>query len=782
MMRKAVCGVLAGAMTAGAVVTGAWGQCESWTDVFRPETFGSSISAVAVFDNGSGPRLIVSGSFDRVGDEPISGVASWDGPEWSSFGWVEAFGPTVLEADHSGDEPRLFAWSPGEKETVFVFEAGQWRRLPPIGESWIEVLRFLVADTQAGSRVFACGRFFFDEGFAPVVEWDGEAWIPFITRESSRGEHANDMLWIDDEDGGSLYVGGCFSLPAEDWEDWEFNLARWDGQEWHGLGWSDWPIINRLAAFDDGSGERLYVSYFDGVSRLVGSEWETVADGRYWGHTVFTDLPFGDGEDLVWNGSAYPDGHTRLWRWNGGEPQQVGGVVDGKILTSIRDEGGTFGGGLIAGGAFRSVDGKATSKLASFDGQEWHAHPGVLPTRGVPDAISVHRTLRTEGDELGGRLFVGADGDNKGLHEWNGESWMTISPEGAPRFTPVTFARGDVGEGERLYVGGDISSGGQPRLVNIASWDGAVWSAVTDRRPNGVVRSLLVADVFGDDLLFAGGEFERIGSDDVNYIAVFDGRDWAAMGVGLDRPVHAMAIHDDGLGPALYVAGDFEYAGGAPASHVAHWDGESWSPVGEGLSRRFMQARVTALAVADLGEGPRLFAAGTFNRSGETHLWYVAVWDGESWQPLGEGLSPQVFSLGIVETPEGSRLLAGGAFVIRRDGSQPGVAAWDGSTWTPFAGGADGEVRDIWSGGRGLYMAGEFELVGGTGSDGVAGWGCLPGSCRADWDEDGHTDSRDVVAYLRDWAAGRDRADTDGDGDIDEADFVLFLAEWSAGC
>ena len=44
---------------------------------------------------------------------------------------------------------------------------------------------------------------------------------------------------------------------------------------------------------------------------------------------------------------------------------------------------------------------------------------------------------------------------------------------------------------------------------------------------------------------------------------------------GLDRQVHALIVHDDGLGgePALYAGGEFTLAGGLPARGVAKWDG-----------------------------------------------------------------------------------------------------------------------------------------------------------------------------------------------------------------
>ena len=46
--------------------------------------------------------------------------------------------------------------------------------------------------------------------------------------------------------------------------------------------------------------------------------------------------------------------------------------------------------------------------------------------------------------------------------------------------------------------------------------------------------------------------------------------------------VRAMVVFDDGDGPALYAAGSFDSAGGQPVGRIARWDGTRWSPLGAG--------------------------------------------------------------------------------------------------------------------------------------------------------------------------------------------------------
>jgi DNA-binding beta-propeller fold protein YncE len=56
------------------------------------------------------------------------------------------------------------------------------------------------------------------------------------------------------------------------------------------------------------------------------------------------------------------------------------------------------------------------------------------------------------------------------------------------------------------------------------------------------------------------------------------------------------------------------------------------------------------------------------------------------------------------------------------------------------------------------------------------------GECIADWNGDGAADTRDVTAFLNDWAAGENDADVNGDGTVDSRDVITFLNAWNAGC
>ncbi|HZM00765.1 MAG TPA: hypothetical protein VFD43_10980, partial [Planctomycetota bacterium] len=115
-------------------------------------------------------------------------------------------------------------------------------------------------------------------------------------------------------------------------------------------------------------------------------------------------------------------------------------------------------------------------------------------------------------------------------------------------------------------------------------------------------------------------------------IARWDGRTWSALGAGIGGNfphVRALAVFDDGRGAALYAGGGFSSAGSVHARHIARWDGTSWSALGSSLSGGY--GGVEALAVFDDGQGPALFAGGGFTQAGGEPAALVARWDGANW-------------------------------------------------------------------------------------------------------------------------------------------------------
>ncbi len=262
-----------------------------------------------------------------------------------------------------------------------------------------------------------------------------------------------------------------------------------------------------------------------------------------------------------------------------------------------------------------------------------------------------------------------------------------------------------LGGGPALYAAGDFSrAGAHVGVGKIARWDGERWSPLGSGMDIQSVRALAVFDDGGGPALYAGGSFAVAGGVTVNGIAKWDGQNWHALGQpgseGVSGFVWSLAVFDDGDGEALYVGGFFNSAGGVPANRIAKWDGQNWSAVGEGMAGG-AGGQVRALEVFDdgAGGGPALYAAGSFLEADSAVVNRIAKWTGSSWVPLGDGggLSSHVWDLAVWDDGLGGgpALYAAGEFISAGGVTVNRIARWDGQTWSPLGSGLNNTARTL---------------------------------------------------------------------------------------
>ena len=279
----------------------------------------------------------------------------------------------------------------------------------------------------------------------------------------------------------------------------------------------------------------------------------------------------------------------------------------------------------------------------------------------------------------------------------------------------------------------------------IARWDGTAWSALSGPSGTGYWRASYALAVFDDGsgpALYAGGYFTTAGGVTVNNIARWDGSAWSALagpsGTGIDSSVVALAVFDDGSGPALYAGGLFTTAGGVTVNRIARWNGSAWSAlsgpcgtgVGDGSTRGSGPSPSSTTA-----PGPPCIAGGNFDTAGgrqrEPHRplgrlrlvrprWVVARGCGPvrcaPWRSSTTAAGPRC-------TPAVSSLIAGGVTVNH-------IARWDGSPGPPLSGpsgvGVNGNVYalTVYDDGSGpaLYAGGRFTTAGGVTVNHIARW------------------------------------------------------------
>ncbi len=368
--------------------------------------------------------------------------------------------------------------------------------------------------------------------------------------------------------------------------------------------------------------------------------------------------------------------------------------------------------------------------------------PRWLPTFGAqPGTNDSVLALTVYDDGSGPALYAGGNFTTAGavsaskIAKWDGSSWSALGSGMNDSVHALTVY--DDGSGPTLYAGGIFTTAGGASASRIAKWDGSSWSALGSGTggPNpNYVAALAVFDDGSGPALYAGGTFTTAGGVAVSYIARWDGSSWSALGRGFvsDYPfpvVHALTVHDDGGGPELYAGGNITRAlgGGATVNGIGRWDGSSWSALGSGVGG--LIPVVQALASYDDGSGPALVAGGWFTTAGGVAASRIARWDGDSWSALGSGMGKEVNALTVFDDGGGPELYAGGEFNLASGLLAKKIARWDGSTWSALGSGMDGGVYALTvydDGNRpALHAGGVF--IGSPANDSyLAKWGCRP--------------------------------------------------------
>lgn len=395
----------------------------------------------------------------------------------------------------------------------------------------------------------------------------------------------------------------------------------------------------------------------------------------------------------------------------------------------------------------------------------WDQTIGMPGLEGTDGGSIVGRALAVFDDGYGKALYAGgiyltAGGSTvSGIARWDGTSWRSVGG-GVENFSRVyALIVFDDGNGDALYAAGSFTRAGGVSANAVARWDGLSWSALGDGLTGGFFETIIFALAVYDDgtgpAIYAAGRFTQAGDVPVNHIARWDGSSWFDVGGGLegmhdiDR-VNALCVYDDGNGPGLYAGGMFTGAGGVESMGIARWDGNSWSDVGGGMNRP-----VRAFTVFDDGTGPALYVGGNFWFAGAVRAVRVARWDGQTWSSLGEGFAgpnPWVTSLIGFDDGNGAALYAGGKFTLSGDTEVNRIARWSGSEWVSLGNGMNDNIYGLGvfddGSGSGLYAIGRFTEVEGVPANHIAKWGCSPVRTPYDFDLDGDVDLTDYSVLV----------------------------------
>ncbi len=489
------------------------------------------VSALAVFDEGAGPRLFAAGVFTQADGAPANRIARWDGASWSAVG--AGFDLPVLtlcvfddgggEALYAGGEFSLAGGAPAQH--VARWNGTSWSALGNGFDGRVRALHVHDDGGGGGAALFAGGNFA-SSGALPlgrVARWNGSAW-------SALGAGVDgEVFGLGSSNAGELWAGGLFThaggIAAE-------RVARWNGTSWSpaGMGMTGatagLPFVAAFATFDEGAGPRL----------------------------------FAGGDCLRADGRAV--NHIARWEAGAWSPVPAGGGFLGSYSSDYVLAYGAhdFGGGpeLVAGGRFDASSGGSVKNVARWDGSSWRplgaGFEGGPPQYG-PEvrAFASYDAGLGAGSELYavGRFTLSGGVLVNHVARWDGALWQPVG--GGLSDDAFALAVYDDGTGPALYATGQFTSAGGVPAPKVARWNGTAWSSLPVNGPIGALNvgvSLAVWDDGSGPALIVGGAF---GTQPFSTVASYRAGTWTSLGFGGDA--RALAVFDAGSGPELFSGG-----------------------------------------------------------------------------------------------------------------------------------------------------------------------------------------------------------------------------------
>jgi hypothetical protein len=369
------------------------------------------VSAIEVFDDGSGPKLYAGGAFSTAGGMRADNIATWDGAAWShlSLGGGAQNVVQALGVANVGSGPELYGavgFSPvGPGRSIDRYDGTSWTRVAETDGQFNVIGGF---DYGQGERLVVGGTVKDVDGtpVKNIAAYDGTSWSDLAG--GIMGE-VEDLHLFDFGAGPELVAAGQFVNPGN-------RIAVWNGTAWSTLADGFDKRVNALATFDEGSGPRLFAGghmtrklplsgmniLLNRLARWSGTEWQKVhlddTNGPI--HAMVTYDPLdGSGPALVFGGVFSVPGPS-IAGWNAVAWQQLVGGVNYKVnAMALYDDGS--GPALYVGGNFHTAGSIAANNIARWDGTSW----STLGS-GVDGEVYTF-VVHDDGSGLGPALYVG---------------------------------------------------------------------------------------------------------------------------------------------------------------------------------------------------------------------------------------------------------------------------------------------------------------------------------------------------------------------------------------
>lgn len=712
-----------------------------------PGVYGPGGGVASIYDSimydaqdGNGPRLHISGRFDRAGGRQCFSVARFDGANFVPLGagiyssnqpaspGGHVYKLEVFDPDGTGAmTPEL--WACGtftrarQSNGVFVAGVGiaRWRGSTSTWEDVGVAIGYnqafnLLADVHVspvpgfedGPRLYVAHREQLDGSFVSYLRWDGVQFTE--TRlQPAFGTAPFDNVALDfAKYNGRVYIGGAFreivARVSEDGTTYESlpaaPIMTGVGQPpgFIGLGITKSMVVwnNRLLiGSDTGSAFGMH-GPFSPVrpESWDGTSWQAEAFGPL-GSTAFSamgaltvaDLGSGPrlfiGDDSIngfgFNTSSFGQGQLPA-NYNGGA------MFNGATLA-------TLGAGPLGTNGDR----------APIDGGSEPGSTVVNISTFTKCTLRGQQVVFAGGDLGGAEQTNGQRVRGQGGTFFNGTDWVSqyqSDPQGG--FAGNAIVKLD-GVNDSIVVNGsnttvlfDAANRG-----GIAFFNGQEWRNSTIPNPSRVWAPSFVRynSGTGDALFAVGQEVEADRPNDrpakiqvqkwnptsstweyVSSLANLPGSTGPGLPAG--APTSTLSFDTDGSGPLpawLIVAGNVsadEFISTPPS--IVAYDGTTWRPLGVNVPT----STSANLVIFNDGSGPKLFATGAF--SGGTVARYDGTGDSGTWTVIGQNGSGR---LRVIDLGSGPQLFLCGSFndvyTSAPNATPTGpIARWDGTSWS----------------------------------------------------------------------------------------------------
>lgn len=470
-----------------------------------------------------------------------------------------------------------------------------------------------------------------------LLGWNGSTWTDF-------GEHYYQV--------GVNDVGQLFAVKGIG--DEEYLVEQWNGSAWVTIGSIPMefiggpPVVNIYAMEFDSQNNLVIAGKFNtineqpftNIAKWNGIAWSAVGDGIETIH----HLKIG-ASDTLYAITHDENNHSQLNYLVNNQWQQIqtNALVQALAVDSQNN--------IYIAGHITEVDGTEVHLMAKWDGTTWHDMGGLT--------------------DLSNKNIFALAADNQG----------------------------------GLFAAGHIYNiNGNTPINQLAYWDGTQWSKLDKLTGQGFVGKTEKQPVIYTDLphasintfaqnitgtVYAGGEFQVAGDNNIYSVAQWNGTEWAAVGAGLDGVVNDLAFNPAGH---LLAVGEFALIG-QPITHtnVAMWNGTQWTDIGD--ETIFTDTFKPDSVVID-SQGDVWVPA----------LTGVFKWDGTEWTAVGD--PGYKYSLTLDNN--------GVVYALGENNPaipEPFITYWNGTEWVtlPDLPVASSVVNDLaFNSGNQLYAIGKF--------------------------------------------------------------------------